>query len=97
VKLGPAEGKNKDFAPGQSAAQSLEMASFTLTGARSLFGTRRRRRQAQIEVARIERIFVVAQRRVVRWKRDAETGRQIALQEARALEFIEARQVADFF
>ena len=92
MKLGPTEGKNKDFACGHSAAQSLEIAPFTLNRVRSLFRTRRGRHQTQIEIARIERILIVAQCRVVRRKRHPETGRQIALQQARALELVEARQ-----
>jgi hypothetical protein len=59
-KLGPASGKNKDFGSGQSAALSLEIAEFTLNFALSLLGTRGRRRQTQIEIARFQRVFVVA-------------------------------------
>src|SRR5262245_47843643 len=53
----------------------------------------RPRRQAEIEVARLERILVLAQRRIVRRRRHREAGRQLPVEHARALELVEARQV----
>ena len=56
---------------------------------------RRPRRQAEIEIARLERVLVLAQRRIVRRQRHREAGRQAAVEQAGALQLVEARQVAD--
>src|SRR5262249_33203523 len=58
-------------------------------------GALRRRRQAKIEVARLERILVLAQGRIVRRHRHREARRQPAVEQARALQLVEARQIAD--
>src|SRR5271167_3804337 len=53
-----------------------------------------RRRQRQFQVANLERILVLAQGRVVGRRGNAETGRQAGIQEPSALQFLQARQVA---
>src|SRR6266550_3318916 len=52
-----------------------------------------RRRQAEIEVARIERVLVVMQRRIVGGHRHREAGRQAAVKETGTFEFFEAGQI----
>src|SRR5262249_32513025 len=53
------------------------------------------RPQAKIEVARFEWILILAQSRIVRRQRHRELGRQAAVEQARALQLVEPRQVAD--
>src|SRR5580692_8142027 len=53
------------------------------------------RRQAEVEIARFERVFVVAQGRIVRRHRNAEARGQRSLDQARALELIEAGQIVE--
>src|SRR5579859_3715613 len=55
------------------------------------------RRQRQFQVAGLERILVLAKRRIVRRSRYGETGRQARVQQACALQLIEARKVAEHF
>src|SRR5262249_39095122 len=52
-------------------------------------------REAKVEIARLERVFVLSQRRIVRRHGHGEAGRQAAVEQARALELFEAGQVAD--
>jgi hypothetical protein len=54
-----------------------------------------RRRQRQFQVADLERILVIAQRRVIRRRRNAEARRQPRIQQARSLQFLQARQIAE--
>src|SRR5580704_7264293 len=53
------------------------------------------RNEAEVEIARFERVFVVAQGRIVRRHRNAEAGGQRRLDQAGALEFVEAGQVVE--
>ncbi len=58
-------------------------------------GALRRRREPEIEIARLQRVLVVAQGRIVRRHRHREARRQPAVEQARALELVEPGQVAD--
>src|SRR5690242_12968288 len=53
------------------------------------------RRQGQFQIAGLERILVFAQRRIVRGRRNGEAGRQARIQQARAPELVETRQIAE--
>src|SRR5207244_3306634 len=70
---------------------------FGLSGmtAGALFLRRHARREAEIEVARLERVLILAQRRIVGRQRNREPGRQAAVEQAGPFELVEARQVAD--
>src|SRR5687767_13690082 len=54
----------------------------------------RRRRKSKIEIARLQRVLVIAQGRVVRWNRDRETRRQPPIEQPGTFQLIEARQIA---
>src|SRR4051794_14559696 len=62
-----------------------------------LLGTLRRRDQRKVEIAGLERIFVVAQRRIVRRQRHGKTSRQPAIEQSGAFQFLEPRQIAKRF
>src|SRR5262249_59321240 len=51
--------------------------------------------EAKIEIARIERVLVFPQRRVVRRYRNRKPGGQLAVQQPGALELVEAREVGN--
>src|ERR1700682_3494084 len=53
------------------------------------------RRQAEVEIAGFKRVFVVAQGRIVRRHRNAEACGQRRLDQARALELVEAGQIVE--
>src|SRR3974377_2018521 len=57
--------------------------------------TRRRRRHTKVWVPRLQRILVLAQGRVIGRQRHRKARRQIAFQQAGALQFVETGQVAD--
>jgi hypothetical protein len=61
-KLGFAAGKNKDLRSSEKGRDAPEIPRIYLNFALSLLRTRRRRRQAQIEIAGLQRILVLAQR-----------------------------------
>src|SRR5207237_532187 len=65
------------------------------TAAKKLFLRLRPWCEPKIEVARLERVLVLAQGRVVRRHRHGETGRQPPVEQAGALELVEAGQIAD--
>src|SRR3954466_5896039 len=54
-----------------------------------------RRRQRQFQIADFKRILVIAQRRIVRWRGNAEAGRQPRVQQAGALQLFQTRQIAE--
>ena len=81
--------------PAPRRCASGSAAPLTTAGGKPLFFRCRPRREPEIEVARLERILVVAQRSVVRGQRDREAGRQAAIEQAGALELIETGQIAD--
>ena len=54
----------------------------------------RRRREAEVEIARLERVLVVAQRRIVGRHRHREARRQAVVEQARAFQLLQARQIA---
>src|SRR5262245_32313616 len=56
-----------------------------------------RRRETDIEIARLERVLVLAQRRIVGRRRHRKSRRQAVVEQARALQFLEARQIAQRF
>src|SRR5262245_4712442 len=53
----------------------------------------RPRRKAEIEISRLERVLVLAQRRIIRRRRHRKAGGQPAVEQARAFELVEPRQV----
>src|SRR5678816_3222554 len=53
-----------------------------------------RRRETEVEAARLERVLVVAQRRIVGRHRHRKARRQPVVEQARTLQLFEARQVA---
>src|ERR1700722_10023678 len=53
----------------------------------------RARRKAEIEIAGLERILVLVQRRIVGRRRHRKTGRKASVEQARAFQLVEPRQV----
>src|SRR5215472_18458438 len=80
-----------------NAANAYAAAPPAAAGPRDLglFLARRFRswRKAKVEVARLERILVGMQRRIVRRHRHRKAVRQPSVEQARPLELVEARQV----
>src|SRR5579864_1265273 len=60
-----------------------------------LLGAIARRNQAEVEIARFERVFVVAQRRIVGRQRHGKAGRHAAFDQAGAFELVEPGQIGE--
>src|SRR5580704_19381461 len=93
--LGAKGGKNKHSRNAQRPQG--ESASFpAIAGRDDLFlAAAGGRRQAEVEIARFERVFVVAERRIVGRHRNAEARGQRRLDQARAFELVEAGQIVE--
>ena len=82
-KLGLTRGKNKDFGPGKEPRNPAEIAEFTFNPLRSLFRSRRWR-QAEVEIARFQRISSSRNVESSEGSGTANPGRQIPFEHAGA-------------
>src|SRR6266487_3116676 len=79
----------------RSAALCHQTHSCRASGTRSVLALlARARREPEVEIARLERLFVLLQALIVRRHRHGEAGRQPADEQAGALELVEPGQVA---
>ncbi len=94
TKLGRIGGKNKDFAVAAERRKAKQIGAVYLVRL-VFFDALGRWAECHVEIGGIERILVLAQRRVVGRHRHGELRRQTAIDQSRAFEFIEPRQIAD--